>query len=77
MKIVDRLEGDVAVVEEGDLFVRLPLSILPADVREGDVLAKENGRYTVDVDATEKRKQMLAERFARLTQKKDTEDRHG
>lgn len=37
--IIDRIEEDVAVVElRADLFVDMPLALLPAGVREGDRL---------------------------------------
>lgn len=36
--IVDRLEGDYAVVEYFDKVLNLPKVFLPAEVREGDVL---------------------------------------
>ena len=37
--IVDRFEGDLAVVEvDGDRFLDLPRWILPADAAEGDVI---------------------------------------
>lgn len=38
--IIDRFEGNDAVIEvEQELFIRVPLSVLPKGSREGDVLA--------------------------------------
>ena len=38
--IVDRFEGELAVVEvDGERFVDLPRTLLPADAAEGDVIA--------------------------------------
>lgn len=36
--IVDRLEGDYAVIEYFDKILNLPKVFLPVEVREGDVL---------------------------------------
>lgn len=36
--IIDRLEGDYAVVEYYDKMLHLPRVFLPAEAREGDVL---------------------------------------
>lgn len=37
--VVDRIEGDTAVLELGGQRVDVPLAQLPADVKEGDELA--------------------------------------
>jgi len=57
--IVDRIEGNIAIIEvtEGKL-IELPLSILPDNVKEGDIL-----KITVDNKGTEKRKREM-ERLA-------------
>ncbi len=39
MLIIDRIEGDWAVVEHGTLSFKLPLSLLPKQVREGDIIS--------------------------------------
>lgn len=64
--IVDRLEGNTAVVElEGRTFT-LPRALLPKDTEEGDVL-----RFTVEVDraATEKRRNRVKSLEDRLFRK--------
>ena len=38
MIILDRLEETLAVLETDDGMVNVPRELLPADVREGDVL---------------------------------------
>lgn len=39
MIVVDRIEGERAVLEMDGEVVDVPLSVLPAGVKEGDVLA--------------------------------------
>lgn len=68
--IVDRFEGDVAVVEvDGERFLELPRWLLPSDAGEGDVIAvavaaDESGRRTVELrvdrDATERAREEAA-----------------
>lgn len=54
---IDRIEGGFAVCEDDDgARVILPLAQVPDGAREGDVLALEDGRYTVDAPETARRR---------------------
>ena len=71
--IVDRIEEDLAVIEEtdanGDVSVRkLPLDWLPADVVEGDVIRKTGSGYVIDRSETQKRRQAASELLQSLTE---------
>ncbi len=59
MYIIDRFEGDIAVVEANDTMLEIPRRLLPPDAQEGDVLQKDGDAYLVDRDATEKRKEEI------------------
>ena len=49
MIILDRLEETLAVLETDDGMVNVPRELLPADVREGDVLRQAaDGTYTIN-----------------------------
>ncbi len=77
--VVDHLEGDLVVVEvDGDRFLDLPRWLLPAGVREGDVvLARvETGEagerrieLRVDRAATEAARAEVQEVLTRLRQR--------
>jgi len=55
--IIDRFEGDFAVVElENKLFANMPKSLVPHEAKEGSVLSIE-----LDKKETEKRKQNISE----------------
>ena len=54
MLIVDRFEGDWAVIEYGGTTFNLPRSLLPQDVKEGDVITIS---ISVDETVTKERKQ--------------------
>ena len=57
MIILDRLEETLAVLETDDGMVNVPRELLPADVREGDVLRQAaDGTYTTDTAATQARR---------------------
>lgn len=47
MLIVDRFKGDWAVIEFGGTTFNFPLSLLPPDVKEGDVII-----ISISVDQT-------------------------
>lgn len=57
MLVIDRFEGDFAVVEEDDSrHFSLERRLLPENAREGDCIIEKNGSYEVDVEATQKRR---------------------
>ena len=53
MFIIDRFEGDWAVIEMGKTIFSIPRSLLPEEARVGDVLIIE---IHVDEKATEERR---------------------
>lgn len=58
MLIIDRFEGDFAVIEYGELVFNLPRSLLPPEAKEGDVLKIE---LAVDAAATRERQKRAEE----------------
>lgn len=60
--IVDRIEGDIAVLERDDLtFEDVPLSELPAGTRAHDCLELEGWEWRIDSRRTEARERMMRE----------------
>ncbi|EOO71741.1 MULTISPECIES: DUF3006 domain-containing protein [Bacillus cereus group] len=57
--IIDRFEGDLAVIEINSITIDVPKSKLPSTVKEGDVLIIENDTYTIDKNETEKRRREI------------------
>ncbi len=71
--IIDRIEEEIAVLEESDPTGevrerRIPMIWLPEDVREGDVLVRTGSGYAVDEKETEKRRAEAAAVLAKLKQ---------
>lgn len=67
MIIVDRIEGAFAVCEMDDKSMQnIALAELPVGVKEGDVLAVENGAYVIDVKQTKERSERIAQKMNRL-----------
>lgn len=70
MLIVDRFEGEFAVLEGEAGMLTVPRSSLPSEAREGDaVAALPDGRYRLDAQRSEERKKDLSELFQRLKKK--------
>ncbi len=66
--IIDRLEGDVAVLEAADAgFLDVPASELPEGAKRGDSLVREEGAWRVDAETTEERWKRLEELRRSLT----------
>lgn len=67
MIIVDRIEGALAVCEMDDKSMQnIALSELPAGIKEGDVLAVDNGTYVIDAKQTKERSERIAQKMNRL-----------
>jgi len=56
LPIIDRFEGDWAVIEYGRATFNFPRALLPKEAREGDVL---RFHVQVDVDTTRRRRQRI------------------
>ena len=53
MLIIDRFEGDMAVIEYDDITFSLPRDLLPKETKEGDVIRVS---IMVDKETTEQRR---------------------
>ncbi|MHB8928012.1 MAG: DUF3006 domain-containing protein [Bacillota bacterium] len=61
--VIDRFEGDVAVIEWGEATIEIPRGELPAGAAEGSVLTV---RFEVDEADTAARRARAAEAVRRL-----------
>lgn len=59
MLIIDRIEGSNAVIEDGESFFEVDISLFDGEFREGDVIIKTDGRYRADREATSSRRKKL------------------
>ncbi|MBQ8296837.1 MAG: DUF3006 domain-containing protein [Ruminococcus sp.] len=66
MIIIDRFEGNIAVLETDGGMLEAERSLVPAEAQEGDVLYFADGAYSVDRAATEERRAAIRARLSRL-----------
>lgn len=59
MLIIERFEGNTAVVEDDGKHFEVSRDDLPANAREGDVLKKVGGIYEIDKEKTESRRKEI------------------
>jgi hypothetical protein len=67
--VIDRVEGELAVLllgDRGEFRLNFPLSLLPADCREGDIL---NISIERDLAATEQTKERVSNLMDKLKKK--------
>ena len=64
--IIDRFEGDLAVLEGEAGELVHPRADLPIDAKEGDVLTED---FMLDIEETAERLHRIQERFERLKKK--------
>jgi len=57
--IVDRFEGEYAVMEIDGVMNIIRRCDIPTETREGDVLRLEDSRWMIDREETEKRKKEI------------------
>lgn len=67
MLIIDRLEGDYAVVEDGGRVINIRREFIEDGAKEGDVLAAVDTFYVIDRAETEKRRRETAELLRKIT----------
>lgn len=68
--IVDRIVGDIAVLEKDDRsHIEVPLSDIGVDIKEGSVLLFDGSAYTADKASEDARRKRLFEMQERLKRK--------
>ena len=71
MTIIDRFEGEYAVLETESGMKAVLRDMLPAQAREGDVLELKNGTYIINKKAAEKRRREIREKLMKIQHKKE------
>ncbi|MCI8604845.1 MAG: DUF3006 domain-containing protein [Ruminiclostridium sp.] len=68
MLIIDRFQGNFAVVEdsETDSVANIDKALIDEAAKEGDVLSFEDDAYIVDAEATERRRREILELMKKL-----------
>ena len=65
--IVDRIIGDIAVLEKEDRsYIEVSLSEIALDIKEGSVLLFDGSVYTADVDSEAARRKRIFEMQQKL-----------
>lgn len=64
--VVDRFEGDYAVIETDNGMVNIHVSQLDANIREGDCVVFKDGRYTADTAETMRIRAEMSKRMKKL-----------
>ncbi|MBE7121666.1 DUF3006 domain-containing protein [Bacillus cereus] len=64
--IIDRFEGEIAVIEINNSTIDVPKFKLPSTAKEGDVLIIEDDNYTIDKDETDKRRREIQDLMNKL-----------
>lgn len=69
--IIDRFEGEFAVIETENDMINVSREFLPADAREGDVVILNNGRYEINKDYSADLRNSVRERLHGLLTQND------
>lgn len=63
---VDRIENDVAILENLETKEKKEINVKNMKIKEGDILVYMDGVYVVDIKERENRLKMLREKLDRL-----------
>ena len=67
---VESIEDKITRLEdESENYIFVDSSLLPAEVKEGDILIFDGVNYTVDASATMERRRAVYEKFNKLFRK--------
>lgn len=69
--IIDRFEGDMAVLINDDFIFNLPRFLLPKEAREGDVIAIE---ISIDKEETERLRRNVEDKLKKLQDREEKGD---
>lgn len=66
--VIDRFEGNYAILENQDTYevIDVKRTKLPDEAKEGSVLSFENDTYSLDIYATNQKKEEILKRFSKL-----------
>ncbi|MDF2609135.1 MAG: hypothetical protein K0R92_609 [Lachnospiraceae bacterium] len=65
--IVDRFEGNCVVCETLEKkIITLPISEIPDNTKEGDILLYKQGRYIIDINESDTRKERIKKKMNQL-----------
>lgn len=71
MIIIDRFEGNFAVLETNEGMINVERNLISDNVKEGDVLVQNGKNYLVDAAATKARRADVRKKFNRLRRQKN------
>lgn len=66
MIIIDRFEGESAILETDEDMITISRAELPQEASEGDILLQTENGWQVDAQATQQRRELFAARRRRL-----------
>lgn len=68
MYIIDRIEGNIAVLENSSTKQMLEVNInnLPNNIKEGSVLIQENDKFKLNINEEEIRRKRIEEKFNKI-----------
>lgn len=65
--IIDRIEQNIAICEDDNKKqIEIEVTKLPSNIKEGDIIKQEKGKYIIDEENTEKKREDIRKRMSKL-----------
>lgn len=61
MLVLDRFEGEFAVIEDNGVIKNIPRELLAEDIKEGSVIVKKGEKYILDKENSAARRKKISE----------------
>ncbi len=71
MTVIERFEGDIAVLEVNGAKTEIARDQLPGNASEGDVIEDTGSGWRIDTEATKQRRAAVRKKLDRLIKKKN------
>lgn len=69
MLIIERITGEIAIIESDDGNFEINKNALPQNAREGDVIIKTINSYIIDSEETAKRRERINKLYNKIKPK--------
>ena len=67
--IVDRIENNIVILEVNDDYFNLNLEKFPKEIKEGDLVEYEDGKFIILIEETVNREKQIRSLFDSLLEK--------
>jgi len=66
MIIIERFEGNLAILEDNNKSIEIERASLPKNAKEGDLIELKGGKYVINAEKTAERRRSVISRLKKM-----------